>query len=419
MTDTRKPVWIWLPDQAEPIVAGEYQLSVDGSKMLGSFHYDPSYRVMPQAIPLDQNQLSRYSGVSKTTDYEGLHDIFRDVKPEGFGLDMLQRNRAVSSLTSLQALEFSAGDAVGAIELCDNISEKLAFKPHSSQAMIEAMDFFDPATSSSHVVHKVAGHISTGLGGERPKMTVLHKGQQWIAKFADGKDDPTSTLREYVCMRLARLCGIDAAEVEYVCRHERGAILVKRFDRKMLEDGTCLRVHFASAATVLGAAAASRSNPNRTYIGLAMNAMRWGVRDHTEELWRRMAFNVLVGNADDHPRNHGFLCAQDGWKLSPAYDIAPNTPNGEHVQPPHSQSMGLRRNGDAGANTNNLLVGAKQLGIGYEEANDYLDSTFETLRQQWDLLAIDKGQAPLELPLFVLPPRAERISALDWRQVRN
>ena len=104
-----------------------------------------------------------------------------------------------------------------------------------------------------------------------------------------------------------------------------------------------------------------------------MNAMRWGVRDHTEELWRRMAFNVLVGNADDHPRNHGFLCAQDGWKLSPAYDIAPNTPNGEHVQPPHSQSMGLRRNGDAGANTNNLLVGAKQLGIGYEEANDYLD----------------------------------------------
>ena len=81
--------------------------------------------------------------------------------------------------------------------------------------------------------------------------------------------------------------------------------------------------------------------------------------------------------------------------------------------------MGLRRNGDSGANTNNLLIGAKQLGIGYEEANDYLDSTFETLRQQWDLLAIDKGQAPLELPLFVLPPRAERISALDWRRVLN
>lgn len=131
MTDTRKPVWIWLPDQAEPIVAGEYQLSVDGSKMLGSFHYDPRYRVLPQAFPLDQNQLSRYSGVSKTTDYEGLHDIFRDVKPEGFGLNMLQRSKAVSSLTSLQALEFGAGDAVGAIELCDNISEKLAFKPHS------------------------------------------------------------------------------------------------------------------------------------------------------------------------------------------------------------------------------------------------------------------------------------------------
>lgn len=301
-----KPVWLWLPEATEPVIVGEYQLSNTGGRPLGALLYKDSYQKLPNAIPLDQQQLARFKGVAKTTAYEGLHDIFRDVKPEGFGLDMLQRRRNVTSLSNLDALEYSPGDAVGALEVCANIDEKARFVPHSSQAMFKAMDELDPAQSSAHVVHKVEDTISTSLGGERPKMTVLHKGQQWIAKFSGRQDDPTATLREYVSMRLAKLCGIDAAEVEYAHRNERGAVLVKRFDRHMQPDGSCHRVHFASAATVLGATAAERDNPNRTYIALAMNASRWRVQGHHAELWRRMAFNVLIGNGDDHPRNHGF-----------------------------------------------------------------------------------------------------------------
>ena len=331
---------------------------------------------------------------------------------------MLQRSRHVTSLSNLDALEYSPGDAVGALEVCDNIADKASFVPHSSQAMFDAMDELDPAQSSAHVVTKIEGGISTSLGGERPKMTILHKGQQWIAKFSGRQDDPTATLREFVSMRLASLCGIDAAEVEYTHRNERGAVLVKRFDRLMLEDGRCQRVHFASAATVLGATAAQRDNPSRTYIGLAMNASRWKVEGHHAELWRRMAFNVLIGNGDDQPRNHGFLRTQEGWRLSPAYDIAPYTPAGGVVMDVRALSMGLRRNGDAGATADNLLIGAKQLGIDYAEANDYLDATFETIQQKWDQLAIDQGRQPLALPLFELPSRAARLKEAHLKRVR-
>lgn len=415
---TSKPVWVWLPRATQPVLAGEYQLDVSKTKPLGSFWYSPEYRNNEQAFRLDEAQLSSFKSIAKTTDYQGLHDIFKDVKPEGFGLDMLQRRRNVTSISNIDALEYSPGDAVGAIEVCENIEEKICFVPHSSQEMFDAMDELDPAQSSAHVVNKVEGDISTSLGGERPKMTVLHEGQQWIAKFAGRQDDPTSTLREFICMKLARVCDIDAAEVQYVHRNERGAILVKRFDRQMLEDGGCSRVHFASAATVLGAAAAVRDNQNRTYIGLARNATLWKVTGHQYELWRRMVFNALVGNGDDHPRNHGFLRDENGWKLSPAYDIAPYTPSGGKVQEVPALSMGLRRSGDAGVTADNMLVGAKQLGITYAEANDYLDFAFEMIRDRWDSMAVSVGQKPLDPPLFKLPPRAERISEADWKRER-
>ena len=83
-----------------------------------------------------------------------------------------------------------------------------------------------------------------------------------------------------------------------------------------------------------------------------------------------------------------------------------------------SLSMGLRRNGDAGATVENLLIGAKQLGVDYTQANDFLDATFEMIRQNWDQLAIDQGQEPLSTPLFELAPRAARLSEADLKRIR-
>ncbi|GGH52443.1 hypothetical protein GCM10010975_07060 [Comamonas phosphati] len=400
-------------------MAGRFSLGGYPGRPLGEFQYGEAYLAHSGRISLDQRQLLRFKGTARTTDYGGLFDIFRDVRPEGFGLDMLYRRRAVTSMSDLDVLEYSAGDAVGALEVCDDIQAKMDFVPESSQTMFGVMEELEPSQSNAHIATRLERLPSTSLGGERPKITVLHKGQLWIAKFAGSKDDPSSPLREYLCMTLAAMAGIDAAQVEFVQRRGRGAVLVKRFDRWIDAAGKCRRMHFASGATMLGAATASRDAPGRTYLSLAGNALRWGVAGHMAELWRRMAFNVLVGNGDDHPRNHGFLRREGGWQLSPAYDIAPYTPHGGQALEVKALSMGLLRNGDAGANADNLLLAARQFGIGYGEANDYLDNAYQLIHEKWGGLAKDAGETPLAPPLFKLPVRPERMPEPVWQKTRR
>ncbi|WP_280188948.1 type II toxin-antitoxin system HipA family toxin [Delftia sp. PS-11] len=415
---TSKPVWIWLPGQTQPVRAGTFTLAGTAAIPLGSFAYDKAYVERTDRIALDERQLRGFRGMAKTTDYQGVFDILRDVTPEGFGLDMLLRRRAVTSMSALDTLEYAEGDSVGAVVVCDDIDTKMAFVPRSSQDMFDVMDDTEPAQPGAHIITRLHGLPSTSLGGERPKITVTHKGQWWMAKFAGSKDAPSSPLREYLCMKLAREAGIEAAEVEFIQRKGRGTVLVKRFDRHWNADGRLERLHFASGATMLGAAAAGRDAPGRTYINMGLNALRWGVQQHLPELWRRMAFNVLIGNGDDHPRNHGFLRRGSGWCLAPAYDIAPYTPNGGQVMDVRALSMGVLRNGDAAATADHLLRAARQFGLDYQMANDYLDSTWQLIHDRWARLAQDVGTQPLERPLFDLPPRTQRISESAWRKAR-
>lgn len=413
-----KPVWVWLPGETEPTRTGTFTLGGTAASPVGTFEYDPGYVENNHRFSLDQRQLLRFKGVAKATNYQGVFDVFRDARPEGFGMDWLQKRRDVDSLSDLEALEFCAGDAVGAVQVCEDIAAKAAFHPTPSQDMFDVVRDLDVVQTHEPMATRLRDLLSTGLGGERPKFTVMHKGQWWIAKFAGPKDDPTSPLREYLCMKLASLVGIEAAEVEWVQQRGRAAVLIRRFDRLVDESGHCLRHHFASAATVLGAAAATRDAPGRTYLALALQAGRWGVQGQLPELWRRMAFNVLVGNGDDHPRNHGFLRTDKGWRLSPAYDIAPYTPHGGKGLDVKSLSMGVLRNGEAGATADNLLLAAKQFGLDYGIANDFLDHAYQMIHDSWDRLAQEAGAEAIVPSAFVLPPRAQRISVGVWKTAR-
>ncbi|MPT10254.1 type II toxin-antitoxin system HipA family toxin [Comamonas sp.] len=408
MSEMTKPVWIWLPGQSEPVHAGTFTLA-EGTKPVGAFVYDESYLARADMLPLDQGQLKFLKRRPlQATRNEGLYDVFKDVKPEGFGLHILTRKHARSSITNLEALEFAPGDTVGALAVCDDIAQKALFVPPAAEDLFEAMRMLAPGGHTGQAETSLESIVSTGLGGERPKITVLYKGQQWISKFAGSKDDTTSPLREFLAMRLAALSGINTAEVDYVHKGTRGTVLVKRFDRHVGDDGTVLRTHFASAATVMGTDKAMAGT--RTYPMIVQYASRWLVPDFKDELWRRIAFNVLIGNADDHARNHGFLLGPKGWELSPAYDIAPYTPTGGTVHPVKALSTGLLLSGEARATADVLLLCAKELDVDYAYANDYLDATYALIRAQWDSLAESVGQRPLQSPLFELPPRTARLS---------
>lgn len=164
----------------------------------------------------------------------------------------------------------------------------------------------------------------SSLGGARPKASVLDaKNHLWIAKFPSIKDTKNVGAWEMVVNRLALNAGINVAEGQLKQFNSKDhTFLAKRFDRSI--NGT--RVHFASAMTMLGYTDGAGHDTGVSYLEIAEFLIRHGAEVNTdlEELWRRIIFSICVKNTDDHLRNHGFLLSEEGWRLSPAYDINPN-----------------------------------------------------------------------------------------------
>lgn len=165
----------------------------------------------------------------------------------------------------------------------------------------------------------------TSLGGARPKANVVDTdGRLYVAKFPSKKDLEDTELIEYFSHHLAAAAGIQVAGTQVVAiSHDRHLLLSERFDRTL----SGCRVHFASAMSLLGLKDGAGSSTGNGYLDIADFIIKGCVdaRQNLRELYRRIAFNILFGNTDDHFRNHGFLLTAKGWTLSPAYDINPST----------------------------------------------------------------------------------------------
>lgn len=165
----------------------------------------------------------------------------------------------------------------------------------------------------------------SSLGGARPKASVVDDDQSLhIAKFPSRKDDYDVAAWEHVAHLLAKKAGINVAQTKLIPTDDNHrTLLSRRFDRT--EDGR--RVHFASALSLLGLADGDKATNGHGYLDIVDFIIQScaDVEANLEELYRRVAFNIVIGNTDDHFRNHGFLLTRKGWTLSPAYDINPTT----------------------------------------------------------------------------------------------
>ena len=165
-------------------------------------------------------------------------------------------------------------------------------------------------------------HPGTSLGGARPKASVIDEdGSLTVAKFPSRKDDYDVAQWEHFCHVMGRNAGLNVAETRTIDGVNYHILLSKRFDR--YSNGQ--RIHFASALTLLGLTDGGNASTGYGYTDIADFIIQHGssVEQNLEELFRRVAFNIIVGNSDDHFRNHGFLLTRKGWELSPAYDINP------------------------------------------------------------------------------------------------
>jgi serine/threonine-protein kinase HipA len=163
----------------------------------------------------------------------------------------------------------------------------------------------------------------SSLGGARPKASVVDENKfLYIAKFPSRKDDYDVGLWEHFSHQLAEQAGINAAKTRIVATGGKyHTLLSKRFDRTI--EGR--RTHFASAMTLLGLTDGDNATNGYGYLDIVDFIVQYccDVEANLQELFRRVAFNICIGNTDDHFRNHGFLLTPRGWTLSPAYDINP------------------------------------------------------------------------------------------------
>ena len=396
MSETRKPVWVWLPGNAEPVQCGQFSLH----DKVGSFEYLSDYRDRPDALALDPVQLplTRAQRSFKEVRQGGLFGVLRDASPEGYGLSLLESIKGMSLHDPMLRLELSEGDAVGAIEVCDDLDAKLQFTPPTSDQLLTALAALPPERPGSQAARDVKGLHGTSLGGERPKLTVLHEGQYWIAKLQDRGDPPHAPLREYLAMSCAQALGLDVAPVQFRQVGPRQLVLVRRFDRHVDACGGVRRRLYASAHTLLRLDTSMRGDKARSYVALARELQRYCADAQTpvltmqQELWRRMAFNVICGNGDDHPRNHGIVHVEGHWRLSPAFDMAP------YITYSGTQAMAITRSGSSVASRANLLSDSASFGLDRTQAEAFIDHAADQLPVLWQQKAQALGFEDHEVP---------------------
>jgi serine/threonine-protein kinase HipA len=406
------PVWVWLPGRSEPIRAGDL---VNGHS--ARFIYHPDYAKTDGALALDPVELriSRSSRGAAILGADGLPGVVRDAKPAGYGADRLQAMHG-NRLDALQLLELGVPDGVGAIEACTHIERKLEWRPKCLADLRQLTQELEAHEPSSRAVRRLNDDLDTSAGGERPKATLVDKGCLWLVKMQARGDRPAMPAREFVTMRLAEQAGLHVAPVKLHTFGAHQVLMVRRFDREG-DPFKPTRKLYASAHTVLRLRlVAVKGDPERSYLGLADRLRIWtkdGAGDHRErlgqqlaELWKRMAFNALVGNTDDHALNTGLLfdrVAEGGqrmaWGLSPAFDITPNMAG----LPPHIEegpylALATGTDGGSGTSVARLADAAQRMGLDRAGAMQWLKGTAEQVAQQWEPLLRTAARPIMEDP---------------------
>jgi serine/threonine-protein kinase HipA len=220
------------------------------------------------------------------------------------------------------------------------------------------------------------------MGGARPKAVVSDEDGLWIAKFNRQDDRWDNTRVEHAMLRLAGQCGISAAESRIETVGGRDVLLVKRFDREKTESGYT-RARMISGLTALRADETPDAKGRWSYVLLVEELRRFvsEPKKDAAELFRRICFNALISNIDDHPRNHAFLAKDTRWKLSPAYDLTPSP-----VVSRERRDLAMEC-GDMGryANTRNILSQHARFLLSKEDAEGILNEVRTQVSNWYDI----------------------------------
>lgn len=396
---TRAFVWFWLPGQTEPVVAGRLETAGD----ILTFTYGQSYLAREDAVPLYLPELPLRRGRIDPRGNLRAPGVIDDAGPDAWGQRVVMRHvidtaafdADPAELSALTYLLESGSDRIGALDF-QNSAETYRSRNGGTASLEEMMEAADKVQRGEPLTPNLDLALLHGssVGGARPKALIKDGGRKLIAKFSSTTDTYEVVKGEFMAMELARRAGLDAARVELRQVMGKDVVLVERFDREEKGSGESRRA-IVSALTMLELDAA-REGRYATYYDLAQLIRQrfTDPRPTLRELFSRITFNILVGNIDDHARNHAAFWdgRSEMLTLTPAYDICPQPRSGLTAQqimafaPDPSSFTGVRD-----SKLELVVQAGDRYLISEADAREIIDQQIETIAGQWDEVA-DAGK---------------------------
>jgi len=387
-------VWTWLPGHYHPVVAGKIERDAIGFR----FNYGRSYLNRPDAIPI-YDDLPLAPGVIRPKAGMIIPSSIRDAAPDSWGRRVIERMQYSSrqnatanfDLDELTYLLESDSDRIGALDFQRSSSK---YQPRISVpvSLVDLQEAADRISQGLPLPPALANALMHGSspGGARPKALIDNPGTKAIAKFSLSTDSLPFVKAEFVAMQIAALAGMDVAKTSITKAAHRDVLIVDRFDRESSENGW-LRKGMISALTVLGLDEMSARYASYTDLGEVVRQK--GRTGDLVELFRRVSFNVVCGNSDDHARNHAFFWDGEELTLTPAYDICPQNRAGEES----SQAMIIGgRSSRRDSRLSACMELARHFSIRDDEAIRIMLDQMNVVGRQWNSLCDQAGMTTVE-----------------------
>lgn len=390
-------VWTWLPGATEPVVAGR----LDEAGGAVSFVYGRSYLARDDAVALYEPELPLRRGAIRPLPNLEAPGCILDARPDGWGQRVIM-NRLIGARAAVETdpaalgvLTFlleSDSDRIGALDFQAS-PERYVPRDDGSATLDELATAAERVEAGVPLSPALATALmrGTAVGGARPKALLDDGPRKLIAKFSSSTDVFPVVQAEYVAMDLARRAGLDVASVELRSALGKQALLVERFDR-----GTEGRVRRAlvSALTILELNELAAGWASYAELAQVIRARFTAPAATLRELFARITFNVLVGNTDDHARNHAAFWDGRMLALTPAYDICPQPRAGGEA----TQAMIIGDDSDSFrfSNVAGCVRRAHLYQLTETQAREIVDRQIDVISSEWDEVCDAAGLPQIE-----------------------
>lgn len=396
--DNQAYVWVWLPGASEPVVAG--LIKQEGERYV--FNYGRSYLEHKDAVALYLPELPLKQGQIDPIEPLKFASALRDGAPDAWGRRVII-NRLMgirgedADMVDLGEISFlleSGSDRIGALDFQASATEYVP-RQRSNASLEELQRASDIVEKGVPLTDELAEALQhgTAIGGARPKALIDDGNRKYIAKFSSSGDTYSVVKGEYIAMRLAQEVGLNVAPVKLEQSMGRDVLLIERFDREHLETGWSRKM-LVSALTLFGLDEIMAAHASYTELAEIIRRRFTDPKDTLREMFSRMIFNILVGNTDDHARNHAAFWDGDLLKLTPAYDICPQSRNSREA----SQAMLMGRE-----RRSQLLHGlavAKDFHLSEEDARAIVAKQVKIIDEAWGPLCKEANLSKTDQKVF-------------------